>query len=59
MATSSAPRAVPWPFLRSLLARRWGVLPGAIDAAPWADVGVELALMELEGQAAHARQRGS
>jgi hypothetical protein len=59
MATTRAPRDVPWPLLRSLLARRWGVLPSAIDAAPWADVGVELALMELEGQAAHARERGS
>jgi hypothetical protein len=47
-------------YVRRLLARRWNCLPWEVDQAPEGEIELELAIMEIEGEAAawHARQRG-
>jgi hypothetical protein len=48
---------VPWVYLRSVLARRWGCRPDEVDAAPWEYTGLELEFLELEGRVAAERER--
>jgi hypothetical protein len=51
---------MPWVYIRSRIARAWGVPPWDVDAAPVDEIATELHLWEIQAEAdrINSRKRG-
>lgn len=43
---------MPWLYVRSRIARAWGVPPWDVDEAPWPEVALAAELLHLTGEMA-------
>lgn len=50
MGFQTAGLKVPWIYIRSKVAERWGVPPWVVDESPIGELETTLTLMQIEGE---------